>query len=247
MLKIKAAELIELAGELGTLSERCWVSEFDSVDLKPEHVYGGVREIVYSMRGVLEDVPISRHLLAAINNSEFELRAEQYTFRSFEDLRRPLLTLLEAITIELQGASFLYITESRAPFYEQTTPLFGEAVADSFPAAVDDIAAAGRCIAVEEWTAVVFHLMRVAEHGLRSLARELDISLSDHVDLESWKVIIDQINKAIKAYEEEHPRSADKTERLRIYSQSAVTLRHFKNAWRNHISHAAESMTSGMR
>ena len=44
-----------------------------------------------------------------------------------------------------------------------------------FKSAKDDIGAAGNCYAADLHTAAVFHLMRVAEKGMKALARHLGI------------------------------------------------------------------------
>jgi hypothetical protein len=240
MLEVDAGELAALSSDLGTFSERCWVDPFldDPHHIKVADVYQTVRKLIYGVREVLADIPVSRHMEAAMTQSENEVQEEEPNYRDFNDLRQALKSLLDALVVEFQGASFLYIPDHKVQFYKQSVALFGYEVTAWFPDSSDDISAAGRCYAVDEWTAVVFHLMRVAEYGLRALAKELQIGLSDRVDLESWKVVIDQINKAIKNYEETEPRSPEKSERLRTYSEAAVMLGHFKNAWRNHVSHA---------
>jgi hypothetical protein len=49
------------------------------------------------------------------------------------------------------------IPAERRHLHEQRRPAFGDAVASVFPGATDDIADAARCIALDEWTAAVFH------------------------------------------------------------------------------------------
>src|SRR3954466_4786773 len=68
--------------------------------------------------------------------------------------------LNDNLMVELSSAFFLMIPADRRFVYAQPTPIFGEHVEKAFPDARSDIAAAGRCYALDEWTACVFHLMR---------------------------------------------------------------------------------------
>jgi hypothetical protein len=141
------------------------------------------------------------------------------------------------IVENLASAYFLMIPPQRHAFYSQPEPPFGPVVADRFPDAYDDIAAAGRCIALDEWTAAVFHLMRVLEHGLHSFADRLGIATSAGVALENWQKIIDLIEREIRRLDTQH-KSQEKSESLQFYSEAASNFRYFKDAWRNHVSHS---------
>jgi hypothetical protein len=137
---------------------------------------------------------------------------------------------------ELTAAYFLMIPADRRFIYEQPRPIFGEEAHRAFPDAQRDIAAAGRCYGLDEWTACIFHLMRALEHGLRWLGVMVTL---DPVILktENWKNIIDQIEKKIRELES-LPKSADKTAKTQFLSEAASQFRWFKDAWRNDVSHA---------
>lgn len=140
---------------------------------------------------------------------------------------------------ELKEPLFLYVSPGRRDAYLQTTPAFGQEVADKFPDATRDIAAASRCLALDEWTASVFHLMRVCEHGLRKFADVFGSNFIRDIELANWKNIIDQIESAIRAMEQQ-PKTPEKTEKIKAYSAAASQFRYFKDAWRNHVSHSRE-------
>ncbi|MFH1652347.1 MAG: hypothetical protein ABID87_09660 [Chloroflexota bacterium] len=137
---------------------------------------------------------------------------------------------------EYTSPYFIQINVERRELYEQRAPLFGSDVANTFPSASADIAGAGRCLALDEWTACVFHLMRVLEIGLRDLTSRIGLE-KRAIELENWKTIIDQIEKKIRQLEQA-PRSDEKSEILRFYSEAANCFRYFKDAWRNHVSHS---------
>ena len=137
------------------------------------------------------------------------------------------------VTSELSSRYFLMLSVNERVLYEQQDPPFGEKVQGKFPEAALDIAAASRCHALGEWTACVFHLMRVLEHGLRLIADEVGVNAAQ----ENWKNVIDQIESKIRAFEQ-LPKTPEKETRLRFLSGAAAQFRYFKDAWRNHVSHA---------
>ena len=140
------------------------------------------------------------------------------------------------LMVELSSAWFLMIPAGRRFAYEQPVPLFGDAVHILFPQARRDIAAAGRCYALDEWTACVVHLMRALEHPLRWLANEVGLT-SKEIEGENWKNVIDKIERKIREMET-LPKSQHKTETLRFLSEAATQFRWFKDAWRNSAAHA---------
>lgn len=140
---------------------------------------------------------------------------------------------------ELSANWFLAIPADQRELYEQRTAPFGDAVEARFPKAAKDIRAAARCFALNEWTACVFHLMRTLEHGLRWLAVEVGLG-ADAMAHENWKNVIDLIEAKIRAMEG-LPKSPEKIARLKELSRLASQFRYFKDAWRNHVSHAHES------
>ena len=91
-----------------------------------------------------------------------------------------------------------------------------------FPDAVDEIAAASRCLALDEWTTCVFHAMRVLERALRRFAAELNIPMSIAYE-ENWSNIIDMIEKEIRVAQNAQ-RSPTTAETLRFYSDAVVNL-----------------------
>lgn len=117
---------------------------------------------------------------------------------------------------------------------------FGDKVHARFKDARQDIAASGRCLALDEWTACVFHSMRALEHGLRAFAHYVGLPMATGIEIEQWKNIIDQIEKKIREMEK-LPRDAAKIATLQFCSEAASQFRYFKDAWRNHVSHSRVS------
>jgi hypothetical protein len=177
------------------------------------------------------ELPLSRVLQFQIKRLNDAVES-----RSIGDLVTLMRELIQNIIVELSSAWFLMISDDLREYYEQRDPIFGRAVAQKFPEASSDIAAAGRCLALDEWTACVFHLMRALEHGLRKMAEEVGLPPEGMV-YENWRNVIDQMENKIRAIEKES-KSPEKVIRLQILSEAAAQFRYFKDAWRNHVSHS---------
>jgi hypothetical protein len=148
-----------------------------------------------------------------------------------------LIYIEKNLAFELESKLFFWVPTEKSEYYTQPQPLFGQKVESEFSSASWDIAAAGRCYALDEWTACVFHLMRVLELGLGTLAGQLNIVPKTE---DQWQNIIDSIESEV-----ERLRSLSRTQRpdstvLKFYSEACTDFRHFKAAWRNHVAHARE-------
>jgi cell fate (sporulation/competence/biofilm development) regulator YlbF (YheA/YmcA/DUF963 family) len=137
---------------------------------------------------------------------------------------------------ELEDIVFGFIPADKAAYF-QNKELFGADVNAKFQSAAKDIQEAGNCHAHGNYTASVFHLMRVLEIALHVLANAVGVTFPAAIELENWKNIIDKIDSAIKA-QEQLPKSTQKSEDLQFYSEAAKEFRYFKDAWRNHVSHS---------
>lgn len=145
---------------------------------------------------------------------------------------------------ELHKRKFAYIPSPDDRYFEQDQ-LFGEGVYNKIPDARQDIKDAGNSMAVGLYTACVFHLMRVSEHGLRKLARRLKVTLLHNqkpspLKEEDWDKIITGIEGKIAAARQISLK-AKKRERLKLYSELAQHSRYIRDIFRNDVSHTGDS------
>lgn len=157
---------------------------------------------------------------------------------------RELDHLQSAIREELHRHKFLYIPSPDDTFLRRNK-LFGNAVYAAFPSARVEIKEAGTAFAVELYTACVFHLMRVAEHGLRQLARRLHVKLTDKtkfmpLDYADWDKVITGIRNKLSTVRT-LPRGPQKQARVEMYSNAADHCEYMKDIWRNTASHTRKS------
>jgi hypothetical protein len=110
-------------------------------------------------------------------------------------------------------------------------------IAAAFHGCEDDAKAAGRCLALSEWTACVFHSMRLVEHGLRKLATRFSVSFQT----ESWHKVIGGIEDGIDGLRNKPGLTTADREEITALSEAATQFRYFKDAWRNHAFHARVS------
>lgn len=112
--------------------------------------------------------------------------------------------LLIAIRTELNKYLFLFVNADRAAFFEKEYCLSTNAKI-AFPKATQQLQYAGNSYAAGLDTAVIFYCMRALEHGLKSLADNVDIKF----DSQTWHGVLDQIESAIKE-SRKAPKGAEK-------------------------------------
>jgi len=154
------------------------------------------------------------------------------------DVRREVRAMRKGIEVALGKLQFVYIEPRNAAYFEQDK-LYGETVHEKFEDARDDLKDAGNCLAASLPTACMFHLMRVTEHGLRSLAKKLHVQLihkgkSCPIDFGDWDKVITGIKNKI---EDARKLSAGPTKqgKLEMYSSAADHCEYMKDIWRNNL------------
>jgi len=160
---------------------------------------------------------------------------------TFQEVRNELKVLRESIQADLEKRHFVFILPDRAALltgmHETFAPIWLE-IPDSY----SDTTEAINCYALERNTAAVYHLMRVAEYGLRRLARKLRVSLTHKgkacpVEFGDWEKVI----TAIKGKIDEArtlPAGPHKQRKLELYSDAADHCVFMKDIWRNNVAHA---------
>ncbi len=153
------------------------------------------------------------------------------------DLRRTIDSMFD----DLRKRVFLEVKPEQITFLGNRC-LLGQTVSDAFPSAVPDIVEAGNCLAADCSTAAVFHLMRVAEYGLRALAHDRRIKLDKNkpIDLATWEDLLVKLEDAEDAIRK-LPKTAAREAQFDFFHGAGMELRRFKNKFRNRIMHARES------
>lgn len=143
---------------------------------------------------------------------------------------------------ELHRTVYLRISDEREKYYsdsKEPRQLFGQQVETAFPSAIEDIADAGNCLALERWAASAFHCMRVLERGLTALAAKFNVP-SDHTN---WHNIIEGIESAVRKIDKNW--GADYKEQQQFYGDVARHFMFLKDGWRNHVMHIRDKYDEG--
>jgi hypothetical protein len=149
----------------------------------------------------------------------------------FEHLKE----LRNRVTDDAETIQFLRVQPEFVALYENAH-LFGERVSNSFPSAIDDIADAGKCLALGQGTATVFHLMRAMEAALKVLGKSLGIPYAP-----SWESYLKQMNTQLSADYKTKNDEWKKDEPF--YRDVAGDLQIIKSSWRNPTMHIVKKYT----
>jgi len=130
-------------------------------------------------------------------------------------------------------------------FIEEPPPLFGESVQKAFPSAQMDIIEAGRCLALTQNNAAVYHLMQVSEIGLRVLARDRRVVITKGknkkilpLEFAQWGEIIGELDKKKELINQWKRAKTIREEAIQYYSTALFEVSSFNDIFRKHISHA---------
>jgi hypothetical protein len=150
-----------------------------------------------------------------------------------DPIRQNLKSLSSVIHSEMEQNIFLRVRPEMRRYFEQMEPVFGKSVESQFPSALIDISEAAKCLALERWTACVYHSMGVLEHGLRALAKKFAIPFDD----KTWNDVLEPLEKAIRNIKAAPKKPKGWKRNEQFYSEAAAQFMHFKNAWRNYTAH----------
>lgn len=110
-----------------------------------------------------------------------------------------------------------------------------EQVARSFRSASPDIIEAGKCLGLGRYTAAVFHVMRVAEVGLRALGASLNIASLEPKANPTWDRILKKCDTELR--KDRKDRNPEWLAKEEFFASATANLHAVKNAWRNPTLH----------
>jgi hypothetical protein len=118
-----------------------------------------------------------------------------------------------------------------------------------FPQTKIDAEHAVECYALEQNTACIFHLMRVAELGLRDIAKKVGVKLTDKgkpqpIEYATWDKVINGIKTRLTAAHAK-PKSERRSRQLQFYADAADQCTYIREMWRNEVSHTRKSYNDG--
>ncbi len=175
---------------------------------------------------------------------EFEREAP-----TFRNTQQGLDVWFNCFVSELDTQVFCVVSPHRTAYFPSGTigTRLSRSVATGFPEAQYDAFEAGHCFAFARFSACVYHLMRLAEHGLVSVAASLNVP--EEKLAKGWDGCIQGIEAAIKVISSTKPTS-DWQDQVKKYSDLSAWFTTIKTGWRNPSSHVpriySEDSASGM-
>ena len=146
------------------------------------------------------------------------------------DIARRCDHLKERILDELKKEFYFHVFQGDIQYYGQRSP-FGDAVTRKFQAATDDIEQAAKCLALQQPTACVFHLMRGMETAVRRLARKLNMTITPQT---TWRQLTGSMDVKIRTMPQRTEREKKKKN---DWEAASVNLHHLGSVFRNNTMH----------
>jgi hypothetical protein len=178
-------------------------------------------------------------LSGSVHRCDLFLRVLKPGLRWFA-LKNQAKVLLEEIEGELHKRRFVFVAMAKATIHDNVSKDWAD-VWVKIPLSKEDIERAIDCYVLEQDTASVFHLMRVAEVGLRALAKKLRVRIIHNgktcpIEYGDWEKVITGIKNKIEQTRT-LPAGPKKQAKLEFYSDAADHCVFMKDIWRNNVSH----------
>lgn len=159
------------------------------------------------------------------------------TFAPRLGISQAIVHLQSRIKDDLMAQNFFRVRPEDVELYGRPN-LFGTAVAAKFKKAAQDIQNAGNCLALDQPTACVFHMMRAMEVAVRQLGKRLKVTITPQT---TWRQMTGQMDSKIKNM----PDSTNAQKRKKNeWEEARANLHHVGSVWRNNTMHPATSYTA---
>ena len=219
--------LLNLASLAGPLNELGGIKKISDMDV------GHAKEIIEAVTKIANqlDLKTAKHRLA-----HFEL-ALRYDI-SEVDYKSEIKVLRDALKHDLSHRHFYHYPEAKVEVLRKFFPQWKD-ISTAFLSAKSEALAATDCYAMGQNTASVFHIMRVAEFGLRALADERKIQLprKKPVAWGQWQELITALTTEATKIGLKARAGTAKDNALAFYSGSISDLNAFKDEYRNQVMH----------
>ena len=173
-----------------------------------------------------------RHTLAETGRFSQMMHDGNVSYRKAKEFLRGIA---RRFADELEEIHFLYVAYPGN--YTNSTDGWEDVVA-KFSALTFDIDEAEKCIALNRYTAAVFHLMRVVEAGVQELGNRLGVKNPAE---KQWGDISNEIKQQIDKLPDANP--MDKAYKTAMHDVKAH-LDHVRWAWRNPTMHPKQTYTA---
>jgi len=148
----------------------------------------------------------------------------------FTQLSEEVRIARRVLNQEMGTLCYMEIPPAQRHYWNNQKP-FGASVSARFPETDYDLEQAAKCLALDRYTACVFHLMRALDHVLNIFAGHIGATFDP---MKNWKPIL----KAIKDKIDPMPEGTiDEKQKKEDYQRVYGHLQAVMNAWRNPTMH----------
>ncbi len=160
-------------------------------------------------------------------------------------LKQEIEVLFEGIENDIGSLRFYHYSRSKGILVQNVASEWRETLR-AFPSSKEDVFSAVDCYALEHNTASVFHSMRVAEYGLRALAKERGVKIIKKIPLEwsNWQDILDAVEAAVATLTRGAsalPRGPKRDAASEFYRGCLGEFSSFKEEFRNNVMHSRKN------
>ena len=145
--------------------------------------------------------------------------------------------IASTIETELSTRLVFFVAPENARFYESDEPLFGKEFETKFPSAAFELDEVGKCLAFKRPTAAVFHLMRLAEIGINSVADCLGLPAPTKAGDRNWGNILNKVKMEMDRRNNASPKGWSRPTDQEFFAGIYVSLDAVRVAWRNATMH----------
>jgi hypothetical protein len=185
-------------------------------------------------------------LSAAHQRIDQQLRISLRDGLTYQQLEQEARVLRELVDNDPPFRRFAYVPDRKAQVSDKMGHEWAKAW-EKIPASKTDTQEAVYCYALDRNTACVFHLVRVAEFGLRRLAAKLKVKITHTgkivpIEFGEWDKVITAAKNQISAARG-RPSGPKRQRLLEFYSDAADHCLFMKDIWRNNVSHTRKPYT----
>lgn len=240
MREYKIDELALFLGSLATVSRDLGTSDNLKQPICTDKFLEKLAWVMEAVAILCEGFEADPSLRSQVEKLRSELK-EHAVDRREAVLQARIDAIIEGIENNLTSRKFMFIPPDEASYWNNTE-IFGHYFVLKVPEkAILEMLQAGKCFAAGLGTACAFHCMRVAEYGLRKLARSLKVTITHKdrtvlLEYGDWNKVITAIRNKI-ADIRKNPVGPKRERQLQFYSEAADHCEYMKDIWRNELAH----------
>jgi hypothetical protein len=239
MQKFNAGELMHALDVLIHCSSGLATFDVMKIESCPVEMVNMMAAGLKEIAAVGSKIELDASLMLQIAELLNSLESGRGDYRSLV-LETTVKSIANGLQNNLSSRLFMFVPADRAQYFDDSNKWPN---ALKFSSATQfEMQEAGNCYAAGRDTACVFHAMRVAEHGLRLLAKKLRVRLTNKkancpIDFADWEKVITEIKNKITAVRL-LPVGPKRQEKLEFFSDAGDHSLFMKDIWRNNVSHA---------